>query len=203
MPVLHWEGPLAVGCSSRCAPPKEATEREPTDEVTMSRRRSWLVGLTAVLLLAACTAESDTSSADAAAGPPVTDRSFETFDGTSTSLPAFAGEPLVVNFWASWCPPCIAEMPEFERVHVDRRDEVRFIGINTQDDLEQATALAERTGVSYDLGLDPDGALFNDFEVIAMPSTYFVNAAGAVVHRHAGILSEQQLQDLIDEHLIS
>jgi len=93
-------------------------------------------------------------------------------------------------------------MPEFERVHLDRRDEVRFIGLNTQDNLQQATSLVEQTGVTYDLGLDPDGALFNDFQVIAMPSTYFVNAAGAVVHRHAGILSERQLQDLIDEHLI-
>jgi cytochrome c biogenesis protein CcmG, thiol:disulfide interchange protein DsbE len=182
----------------------------------MSWRRALLLGLTAVLVLAACTAGDEAagvdagaddggvaseSSADADAGPAVSDRPFETFEGGSTSLPAFAGEPLVVNFWASWCPPCIAEMPEFERVHVDRRDEVRFVGLNTQDNLTQAEALVEQTGVTYDLGLDPEGALFNDFEVIAMPSTYFVNAAGAVVHRHAGILSEQQLQDLIDEHL--
>jgi cytochrome c biogenesis protein CcmG, thiol:disulfide interchange protein DsbE len=182
----------------------------------MSWRRSLLLGLAAVVVLAACAAGGDApgtddtateadagadAEADADAGPPVTDRPFETFEGGSTSLPEFAGEPLVVNFWASWCPPCIAEMPEFERVHVDRRDEVRFIGLNTQDNLAQAEALVEQTGVTYDLGLDPEGALFNDFEVIAMPSTYFVNAAGAVVHRHAGILSEQQLQDLIDEHL--
>ena len=168
----------------------------------MSRRRSLLLGLTAVLVLAACSAGDGAAGADADAGPPVTDRTFETFEGVSTSLPEFVGEPLVVNFWASWCPPCIAEMPEFERVHLDRRDEVRFIGLNTQDNLQQATSLVEQTGVTYDLGLDPDGALFNDFQVITMPSTYFVNAAGAVVHRHAGILSEQQLQDLIDEHLI-
>lgn len=168
----------------------------------MSWRRSVLLGLTAVLVLAACSGDGDAAGADADAGPPVSDRSFETFEGESISLAEFGGEPLVVNFWASWCPPCIAEMPEFERVHVDRGDEVRFIGLNTQDDFEQATALVEQTGVSYDLGLDPEGALFNDFEVIAMPSTYFVNAAGAVVHRHAGILDEQQLQDLIDEHLV-
>lgn len=166
----------------------------------MPWRRSLALGLTAVLVLAACSTGGDATSADA--GPPVSDRSFETFDGTSTSLREFEGEPLVVNFWASWCPPCIAEMPGFEQVHLDRRDEVRLIGLNTQDNLEQATALVEQTGVTYDLGLDPDGALFNDFEVISMPSTYLVNASGAVVHRHAGILSEQQLQDLIDEHLV-
>ncbi len=166
----------------------------------MCRPRSLLIGTILALLVAAC--GSGEAGGGAEAGPPVTDRSFETFDGEQTSLRAFEGEPLVVNFWASWCPPCIAEMPEFEQVHLDRRDEVRFVGLNTQDNLAQAEALVEQTGVTYDLGLDPDGDLFNDFEVIAMPSTYFVNAAGAVVHRHAGILTEQQLQDLIDEHLV-
>ncbi len=166
----------------------------------MSRSRSLLIATILALGLAACGSGEDGGGAEA--GPPVTDRSFETFDGEQTSLRAFEGEPLVVNFWASWCPPCIAEMPEFEQVHLDRRDEVRFIGLNTQDNLAQAEALVEQTGVTYDLGLDPDGELFSDFEVISMPSTYFVNAAGAVVHRHAGILTEQQLQDLIDEHLV-
>jgi chorismate synthase len=107
----------------------------------------------------------------------------------------------LINFWATWCGPCIAEMPDLERVHADRGDEVRFIGINTQDDLADAQALAEQTGVTYELGFDPDGALFSDFEVVAMPSTFFIDAAGGIVHRHAGLMTEQQLRDLIDEHL--
>jgi thiol-disulfide isomerase/thioredoxin len=154
--------------------------------------------------VAACASSAvDTgATAEADVGTQVTDRTFETFDGQTTSLREFEGEPLVVNFWASWCPPCIAEMPEFEQVHLARGDDVRFVGLNTQDDLAQAQQLAERTGVTYDLGLDPDGALFSDFEVFAMPSTYLVDAAGVVVARHAGILTAQQLEDLIDEHLV-
>lgn len=96
----------------------------------------------------------------------------------------------------------IAEMPEFEEVHRDRRDEVRFVGLNTQDDLAQAEELAERTGVTYDLGLDPEGELSRDFQVVSMPSTYFVNGSGAIVHRHAGVVDAQQLHDLIDTHLL-
>ncbi len=152
----------------------------------------------AAVVLAACGGAEET-----AAGPPVPDRSFETFDGEQVSLPELSDRPLVVNFWASWCPPCVAEMPDFERVHVDRGDEVRFVGLNTQDTRDQADALVEQTGVTYDLGLDPDGALFTDFEVVSMPSTFFVDADGAVVHRHAGLLTEQQLRDLIDEHLVA
>ncbi|MFP4634507.1 MAG: TlpA family protein disulfide reductase, partial [Nitriliruptoraceae bacterium] len=94
------------------------------------------------------------------------------------------------------------EMPDLERVHRDLADEVAFVGLNTQDSLPAAEELVEETGVSYDLGLDPEGELFGDFEVSSMPSTFFVAADGAIVHRHAGMMSEQQLRDLIDEHLL-
>lgn len=185
----------------------------------MRTRQHVLLGLVVALLLTACAADTapsdDTAGSDSApsedtaasedavaAGPPVPDRTFETFDGQERSLAELTGTPLVVNFWASWCPPCVAEMPDLERVHVDLGDEVRFIGLNTQDDLEQAEVLVTQTGVTYDLGLDPEGALFSDFEVVAMPTTFFVDDAGAIVHRHAGLLTEQQLRDLIDEHLV-
>lgn len=171
----------------------------------MSQPHSRIIGLALLLtLVAGCTQDGDAAGdgRGSADGPLVTDRTYETFEGAQVSLRQFAGEPLVVNFWASWCPPCVAEMPEFERVHIARRDQVRLIGLNTQDAVEQARALVGRTGVTYDLGLDPDGGMFRDFAVIAMPSTFFVDAAGVVVHRHAGILSEAQLDALIVEHLV-
>ena len=168
----------------------------------MRKRYDLLLGVAIVLALAGCAASGDGEVDAASAGPPVPDRAFETFEGEQTSLPDLSGEPLVVNFWASWCPPCIAEMPELEEVHQERRDQVRVVGLNTQDDLSQAIEVAERTGVTYDLGIDADGELFREFEVVSMPSTYLVNEAGAIVHRHAGILDAQQLHDLIDTHLL-
>jgi thiol-disulfide isomerase/thioredoxin len=167
------------------------------------RRQHALLGLVVALVLTACAGDTTPQEEAVPTGPPVPDRTFETFDGEELSLADLTGTPLVVNFWASWCPPCVAEMPDLERVHLDRADEVRFIGLNTQDSLEQAQTLVTQTGVTYDLGLDPDGALFSDFEVVAMPTTFFVDDAGAIVHRHAGLLTEQQLRDLIDEHLVT
>lgn len=165
------------------------------------RLRSALLVAVAALILAACGAASE--NGDDAGGPPVPDREFETFDGEVTSLPELGGQPMVVNFWASWCPPCIAEMPYLESVHVELADEVRFVGLNTQDNEAAAFEVVEITGVTYELGWDPDGDLFRDFGVVSMPSTFFVSADGKTVHRHAGILTEQQIRDLIDEHLVS
>lgn len=162
-------------------------------------QRSVRTVATAVVLAAIVAACSD--GATELVGPPVPDRSYQTLEGETTSLPELGDEPMVVNFWASWCPPCVAEMPDLERVHLEVADEVRFVGLNTQDSLERAEQLVAETGVTYELGLDPDGELFRDFEVVAMPSTFFVDEAGAIVHSHAGLLTEEQLRDLLAEHL--
>ena len=68
-------------------------------------------------------------------------------------------------------------------------------------EVPRAEELAAQTGVTYQLGLDPEGALFRDFEVVSMPSTFLVDADGELVHRHAGLLTEPQLRGLLDEHL--
>ncbi len=163
---------------------------------TRGRCRLAAVTVALTLVAAGCAAAGDD-----AGGPPVPDQGFETFDGEVTSLPEFEGEPMVVNFWASWCAPCVAEMPDFERVHLDAGDQVRFVGLNTQDALPQAEELVEQTGVTYDLGLDPEGELFRAFEVSSMPSTFFVDEHGGIVHRQAGLITEEQLRELIAEHL--
>jgi cytochrome c biogenesis protein CcmG, thiol:disulfide interchange protein DsbE len=136
-----------------------------------------------------------------AQGPSATiapEVAFELFDGTSARLADYRGSLLLVNFWASWCPPCVAEMPDLETVHRELRDEVAFLGINTQDDGDAAAELAERTGVTYDLALDPAGDLFRAFGVFGMPSTFLVSADGEIVDRHTGILTEAEIRSFLE-----
>lgn len=129
---------------------------------------------------------------------------FTLFDGEQASLSTtYAGEPLVVNFWASWCPPCIEEMPSLEAIHQDLGDEITLVGINLQDEREAAERTVQLTGVTYELAEDPDGALFAAFGGFTMPMTYLVDADGTVVASHGGFGTEQQFRDLIDEHLRS
>lgn len=122
------------------------------------------------------------------------------FDGSSTTLSDYAGSPVVVNFWASWCPSCVAELgaalqPAYEVVGGN----IAFLGVNIQDEREAALALVEETGVLFDLAVDPDGDLFLAFGAIGMPFTALVDADGHVVARHNGPLTETQLLDLIAE----
>src|SRR5687767_84591 len=70
-------------------------------------------------------------------GEPVPEATFARFDGDEGSLADYEGTPLVVNWFASWCVPCVTEMPAFEEVHQLLGDDVAFLGLNSQDTLEE------------------------------------------------------------------
>ncbi|MBW3574331.1 MAG: TlpA family protein disulfide reductase [Actinobacteria bacterium] len=119
---------------------------------------------------------------------------FSMLAGGLGSFADYRGTPLVVNFFASWCVPCVAEMPAFESVHQQRAAEVAFLGVNLRDSVADATALVERTGVTYDIARDPAGELAGALGVVAMPSTVFVSADGTIVATQAGELSAEELR---------
>lgn len=153
-------------------------------------------------------AEDDESGVDDliggdVAGTAAPAASFHLLDGGSMSLADLRGTPVVVNFFASWCAPCIEEMPDFEEVHQELGDQVAFVGIDVRDSIEAARALVERTGVTYVVGRDPSGGLFQDFAAVNMPSTFLISPDGVVVDSKAGALSADELRDRIAEHLLS
>ncbi len=99
-----------------------------------------------------CPAEEPQSISAAPVGEPAPTDTFIRFDGTEATFADYLGTPLVVNFWASWCPSCVAELSAAIRPAQDRfGDEVGFIGVNLQDDRDRALALIEETGVQFDL----------------------------------------------------
>ena len=162
--------------------------------------------LSAVLLVALVTSVfvwTTGSDDDADRADPAPEVTLEFFEGTSQQLSDLRGKPVVLNFWASWCPVCISEMPAFGEVHRRFGDEVEFIGVNTQEvDLDAALELAERTGVGYRLAHDVDGSIYNAFAGIAMPTTVFISNDGSVELTHAGAMFEEELTETIRSELL-
>lgn len=137
------------------------------------------------------------------AGDPLPPAQLERLgaDGTVDTTD-WRGEPTVVNFWATWCPPCVEEMPAFESAHQQLGDDVRFVGVDVEDPNEEAAlALAEETGVSYLLVRDPDRSYFQAVKGRGMPLTVLVDGDGTIRHRHNGPLTEERLLALVEEHL--
>jgi thiol-disulfide isomerase/thioredoxin len=131
-------------------------------------------------------------------GQLVPDLTLVGLDGGTVDLSSYRGRPLVVNFWASWCPPCLREMPDFEQVYQQRNGKVAFVGINVRENAATAGELATRTGVTYDLALDTAGEASQEFAVVNMPTTVFVNADGVIASVHAGALTADELNERID-----
>jgi thiol-disulfide isomerase/thioredoxin len=113
------------------------------------------------------------------------------------SLDDFRGRPLVVNFWASWCGPCAAEMPAFQRVYQRVKDRVAFVGIDHQDTRPEALAMLARTGVRYPVAYDAEGKTATAYGLFGMPTTVFVSPSGRVVEGHGGSMSEVDLEKAI------
>lgn len=110
------------------------------------------------------------------------------------------GKPVVVNFFGSWCQPCLEEMPDFQAVYEDLGDQVSFVGIANQDTNEKALDTVEQTGVTYPAFNDPNGAAFSFFEGLVMPTTVFMTAEGEVLEVHGEKLSADELRDKLREH---
>ncbi len=132
-------------------------------------------------------------------GDALPGRSFARLEGGTTTFDHYRGKPLVINFFASTCPPCIQEMPAFEAVHRQLVDTVGFVGVSLKESMEDGRALVARTKVTYDILRDPSGSLANDLGVVVMPSTFFVSPDGAIVDSVPGALSAKELRDKIAE----
>jgi cytochrome c biogenesis protein CcmG/thiol:disulfide interchange protein DsbE len=114
------------------------------------------------------------------------------------SLEALRGKPVVLNFFASWCGPCIREMPALQAMSERYTGRVHFVGITFNDRRKEATNVVERTGVGYAAAFDPSSDVAVDYAVRVMPTTFFIGADGNLIERKDGEISEVQLRAVID-----
>ena len=111
------------------------------------------------------------------------------------SLASYKGTPVLVNFWATWCTPCVQEMPLLEAAHAKWGSKVQFVGIDRQDYKPDALTFAQKTRVTYPLASDPDATLDGSYRLRGMPTSVFIDARGRVVQRVTGPLTRAQLDD--------
>ena len=173
-----------------------------------------------VVLLAACgpddaATQSAGPSSDANAGSgteqaPDVDASFEIVayhgsDALGGSEIDFAsllghGTPVILNFWAAQCPPCLAEMPWFESAWQDSDGSVLLVGVDVGPFThlgtnEQGAELLSELEITYPAAYATDDAPLRQFSVTSMPTTVFFDREGQIVDKHGGLRSEQQIRD--------
>jgi thiol-disulfide isomerase/thioredoxin len=127
---------------------------------------------------------------------------FDCLGGGTLDLGRAPGVPTLVNLWGSWCGPCRTELPLLQEFADAAGDQVRIVGVISQDGVPQADSFAADAGVTFPGAFDGEGELMTELGLNALPYTYFLDADGALVHTEVGdVASVDELRTLVAEHL--
>ena len=133
------------------------------------------------------------------------DTEFQDKDGVTVTLSQFAGTPLVVNSWATWCPFCVNELPDFAEVQQEFGSQIRVIAIDRAESLRQSQKFTDELGITDDLifWLDPRDRYYAAIGGFAMPETLFITPDGKIAFHKRGFMSLEEMRSLINQHLLN
>ncbi len=180
--------------------------------VSLKRNLSYhgrvIAGLLAViwlgLLLAtqACTPSSQAVSGDQQettvginVGEVAPDFTLTDLEGNEVTLSEYRGKVVFINFWATWCPACRAEMPEMEAIYQEYKDKgVVVIGVDIQEAKEEVLQYVQQGGYSWTFLLDTSGAVAANYRVVAIPTSFFLDREGIIKAVNVGAMTKRAME---------
>ena len=179
----------------------------------MRSARFAILGLTIMLVAAACSGSLPESGAlPSESADTIYDFNIALYQGSdelggeTVAVSDLRGQPVVLNFWAGLCPPCRAEMPEFQKFADEYEGRATLVGVDLGQFFalgteEDAVALLQELGVTYPAGATDDGNLVRELGVLGLPSTFFIAADGSLHRKWQGVLNGAKLAEITDEML--
>jgi len=163
-------------------------------------RRVLLVGLAVVAtllgVLLANLGRDPHSIRSPLVGRPAPAFALPTVDGGAVvRSEALRGKPLVLNFWATWCAPCLEEHETLQRTAAARAADVQFVGVVYEDEEDRVKAFQRRYGAGFPSLMDPEGKAAIAYGVAGVPETYFIDASGVIRAKYAFPLDESSMAD--------
>lgn len=134
-------------------------------------------------------------------GVAAPDFTGELMDGISITLSELQGKPVIINFWATWCGPCVKEMPAFERLKDDFGDKIGIIAVNCGDDAETVKDFVEENGYTFPVVLDEEYSISMLYPTNSIPYTVVLDAEGKVTHISTGALDADTMYERYKEAL--
>lgn len=162
-----------------------------------------LIGIALFVVLQGTDGEAASPVADLSVVPmavnyPAPQLALENVNGKTESLADFGGQVLLLNNWATWCPPCKAEMPTLKKFHDAHSAEgFTIIAVEAGDGKDEVLQFANSLGLTFPIWLDPDGAALNAFKNGSLPNSYVIDRSGTVRYAWTGEISLAMLEKYV------
>jgi peroxiredoxin len=119
--------------------------------------------------------------------------------GKEVTLRDHRNKVVLINFWATWCPPCLQEMPDIQSRFEIHQGDLSVLAVNDGDTLAQVTDFQEEIGLTFNPLLDPNGSVTTLFQVSAFPTSIFLDEHGIIRFIHIGLMTSSQLDAYLEE----
>lgn len=132
-------------------------------------------------------------------GMEVPDFTVKMFDGQTIQMKELRGKVVLLNFWATWCPPCRMELARVEKDIIERfkNQDFIFLPVSRQDSYDKIKAFREQTGYTFPMGMDPDRKIYSLFATASIPRNFIIDKTGKIVFMEIGY-SEESFKELIE-----
>ncbi|MBT2661231.1 redoxin domain-containing protein [Bacillus sp. ISL-45] len=116
--------------------------------------------------------------------------------GEEVSLKDYRGKKVMLNFWATWCPPCKEEMPAMERFYKEKSKDVEILAVNL-DPQNNVQSFVKDNDLTFPILLDHDGSTQQTYSIISIPTTFIIDEQGLILKKHIGSMTYDQMQELM------
>lgn len=134
-------------------------------------------------------------------GSTAPDFELKTLSGDSLSLSSVKGKKVIINFWATWCPPCRSEMPDMQKIQDEHKDDVVVLAVNltnSESSVDTVKKFVDELELTFPVLLDEKGEINNQFEVLSYPTSYFIDENGVIQTKFVGALSYDQMNEFLN-----
>lgn len=126
-------------------------------------------------------------------GNKAPDFELKTLSGGTSKLSDYKGKKVMLNFWATWCPPCKAEMPAMQKFYEANKDNVEILAVNMDTQNDVAGFIKEK-GITFPILLDEKNEVNQNYQILSIPTTFFIDEQGIITHKFIGSMKEEDME---------
>lgn len=123
---------------------------------------------------------------------------LKTLTGETVKLSDFKGKKVMLNFWATWCPPCKAEMPEMEQFYKEANQDITILAVNLDPENDVKGFIA-KNGITFPILLDSEDKVNRVYQIVSIPTTYFIDGSGVIQNKFTGAMQKDMMKQFANE----